>query len=125
VIRGGGSRGAAGVRLKLSAEPMSGFVAPARTTTPYFERAIPICESGKILPLLISPAKDPGGAAMTSNASPELIRRVNSALRPVVVLSLCPEFFFEFRTDRRQYRSDCPGGEDPQLGGVHGTMHQR
>jgi hypothetical protein len=81
------------VRLKLSTEPISGFVAPARTTTPYLERAIPIRESGRILPPLISPTKDPGGAAITSNASPELIRRTNSALRPVVMLSLCPELF--------------------------------
>jgi hypothetical protein len=30
---------------------------------------------------------------MTSNALPELIRRTNSALSPVVMLSLCPELF--------------------------------
>jgi hypothetical protein len=45
------------------------------------------------LPLLINPSSAAGGAAITSNISPALMRLTNSELKPVITSSLCPEFF--------------------------------
>src|SRR5262249_24664796 len=44
-------------------------------------------------PSFINPSRAAGGAAITSNVSPALIRPTNSELRPVITLSLCPELF--------------------------------
>src|SRR5262245_58073153 len=72
---------------------MSGLGAPARTATPNPERARFVFESAATLPLAINPSRAAGGAAITSKASPSLIRPTNSELSPAITLSLCPEFF--------------------------------
>src|SRR5262249_15505704 len=72
---------------------MSGLGAPARTATPYPERVRFVFESAATLPPAINPSRAAGGAAITSKASPPLIRPTNSELSPVIALSLCPEFF--------------------------------
>src|SRR5437588_308084 len=72
---------------------MSGLGAPARTATPYPERARVVFESAATLPLAINPSRAAGGAAITSKASPPLIRPTNSELSPILVFNLYPEYF--------------------------------
>ena len=79
--------------LMPSAELMSIFGAPARTTTPMPDVATSTRLSGTSLPCLMRPSIWAAGSMTTSAVSPSATRFATSLTPPQTVVTLCPVAF--------------------------------